>query len=179
MKKFIKICILICMALGLVSCNDNELIEPLVKQNVVLASGFNWSTGKIVSINPFTSDVADSCNFNGHLVDPITHTDTKQDTTKYTKDTKQLKNGKCIQSVETGTSIEDASLKDALKISATPLDGTIRINGKDKDARFFVTVTALYEGSHCTTIFSGGHQLRNCINVEAYCQALKRYGLSC
>ncbi len=170
MTKIIRKCILIFMTFGLISCGNDELIEPLIKQNVVLASGFNWSTGKIVSINPFTSDAANSCNFKGIFIDSTKPTETK--------DNDKLKNGKCIQVVGTGAS-EDALLRDALSISASPFNGTIRVNGENKDAKFLVTVTALYEGSHCATIFSGGQQLQNCINVEAYCQALASYGLSC
>ncbi len=175
MTKIIRKCILIFMVFGLISCGDNELIEPLVKQNVVLASGFNWSTGKIVSINPFTSDAADLCGFNGIFVDTE---DTKQDT-KYTKENNRLKNSKCIQIVGTGNTSEDTSLRDALKISSSPLNGTIRVNGENMDARFLVTVTALYKGSHCATIYSSGQQLQNCINVEEFCQLLESYGLSC
>ncbi|WP_411726128.1 hypothetical protein [Methyloglobulus sp.] len=164
---------------GVISCSQNDPIEQLVKQNVILTSGVAFDTGKLVSINPFTSKEIAPCGTTDNIFVSRNPSDTKQGQIQF-KPKSNTAPGNCntkIVALE-NPSLE-AALMQSLKLSKAPIQGTVNDNGQDKPAKLIVTVTALYPGSHCATIYSGGQQFTNCINQEAYCAALAAYGIPC
>ena len=67
-----------------------------------------------------------------------------------------------------------AALRQAIAATKTPILGKISKDGKILKARFIVTVTALYEGSYCTTHYAAGEQRDECISLSRICRdALK------
>ncbi len=174
MKIIIRVLVLLSVVWGLISCGDNKPIKPFVKQNVILASGFNWDTAKIVAINTLTGKEIVPCkNTTDNVFVSKNPIDTKQEQIQYNPKSSTVPvdnpcNTKII--VDSENPALAASLRQALKLSESIIKGTVRVNGVDREARFVSTLTALYKGSHCATIYSGGQELVNCINREEYCK---------
>ena len=126
-------------------------------------SGIDFDSGKLVSTDPYTGEEIIPCSSKRPF-----------DAVLEKKRSKLTVNG-CKSPVLLGDeSLNNIALQDALKSSEQPIMGKVKVNGEEKDARFVVTVTALYKGSHCTTIYSDGDQITKCINKELLCQALRK-----
>jgi hypothetical protein len=151
-------------------------IPQFIKRNVILSSGIAFNTAKSITLDPIS----------GEQINPCGTTDDVFITQKILRAIGKHLHAKpnSVDEVAescTKTQIVDANatLVEAIKSSEKPILGTVRVNGKEKPARFVVTVTALHEGSHCTTTYSEGVQRTNCIDNEIKCDALKSLGLSC
>jgi hypothetical protein len=134
-----------------------NLIANLFGKNVVLATGINFLTGKSIVLNPITGEEVTSCN---------------------SKSVTPSVNGGCTTQINVDTSL-DPELATVISSSEKIINGVIRKNGKDIPARFITTVTAVYEGSECTTLIVGGNQYEHCITDEGGCAfvaPLSRYG---
>jgi hypothetical protein len=167
--------------LELISCSDSDHKEnsktsdslpQFIKENVLLASGYVFDTGKPIPIDTFT----------GAQINPCAAIDTSE-SSKYSinkaKGDSPYQPAKGNQTCNIEVVSADASLTEALKSSESPILGKVKVNGEEKDAKFIVTVTALYKGSHCNTLFVGGQQWKNCVTKEAQCAALKKLGITC
>jgi hypothetical protein len=181
MKIIKKTLLLLLVIGGVISCSDNDndtgAIPQLIKQNVILTSGVDFDTAKVVALNPFTGKEIVPCSTTGNIFVSGSLSDTKQEQVQYSSKSDD-KDG--CSSIQTLIVDPDDALKSALKSAQSPpIQGTVRVNGKDKPARFIVSVTALYLGSHCATIYPAGQQLTNCVNKERYCAALAKYGKKC
>ena len=158
---------------GLISCQPTEQpksedigsqpISKLIEKNVVLANGIDFDTGKLVSIDPYTGEEITPC-LSGQPA-----TDSKE-----TKQGQQTLSSCKAPVMLSGESLNHTFLQDALKSSGQPIMGKVKVNGEEKDARFVITVTALYKGSHCTTTYSAGDERTQCINTELMCQLLRK-----
>ena len=174
MKIIKKALLLLLVIRGVISCSDTDPIPQLIKQNAILASGINFDKGEVVALNSFTGinivpcSTADNIFVSGNLPD------TKQRKVQY-KPKSDDKDGCNITQIVN----PDDALKGAIKSTQSPIQGTVRVNGENKPAKFVVTVTALYRGSHCNTIYSAGQQLTDCVNQEKYCAKLARYHIKC
>ncbi|MCF6252996.1 MAG: hypothetical protein L3J75_17280 [Methylococcaceae bacterium] len=137
------------LATGPISKIDEALITKLapikipspilIKNNVVLATGINHVNNNFFVLNPRTGQEVNSC---GKLT-PLKN--------------KNLK----ICNI---TIIEPSdALRNVISISA-PLDGKIVKEGEEgyTDIKFFVTVTAVYDGSDCTTTIANGDGTETC-----------------
>jgi hypothetical protein len=123
----------------------------------VLATGINFLTGKSIVIDPITGEEVTSCTSTSGASGA---------------------NGGCKTQINIDTSF-NPELANIVSSSGRIINGVIRKNGKDIPARFVTTVTALYEGSECTTLIVGGNQYEHCITDEGGCTfvaPLTRYG---
>ncbi len=138
-------------------CDSDEPIQRLVEQRAALASGVNFDTAKLAVLNPDTGQEVPSC---------IQIGSSKQDYQSINRKiiTKPSNMENAMQKCKTELNLDDGnfSLKSALELSRKPIEGKIKKNGEVIPARFIVTVTALYHGSHCNSTFSGGDQFDNC-----------------
>ncbi len=138
-------------------CDSDEPIQRLVDQRAALASGVNFDTAKLVVLNPDTGQEVPSC---------IQIGSSKQDyqsiNRKIITEPSNMENA--MQKCKTELNFNDANLalKSALELSRKPIEGEIKRNGEVIPARFIVTVTTLYHGSHCNVTSSGGNQSENC-----------------
>jgi hypothetical protein len=151
-------------------------IPKFIKRNVIMTSGIAFNTAKSITLDPISGEQINPCGTNDDVF--ITQ--------KFLRAI-----GRHIHAIPdsadkgakpcTKTQIVDANvtLVAAIKSSEKPILGTVRVNGKEKPARFVVTVTALHEGSHCTTTYSEGVQRTNCIDNQTKCDALNSLGLDC
>jgi hypothetical protein len=157
---------------------EPDVIPHLMKHNVVMTNGFDFNTGKMVTIDPFTGKEVNPC---GTMEDIHVSGNSADKTPNNTQNSPHTGGHRDFTGCNTQIVDANPTLKDALKISALPepMEGTVRVDGIDKPAKFIITVTALYPGSHCSTTFSGGVQLTSCISREARCAALKAIGISC
>ena len=177
-----KIIILLLVSItGLISCGDNHSIPALIKQNVITTSGVAYNTGETVTIDPFTGKEIMPCGTTDNVFVPRNIPDSNQEKFKSTPENKaELMHGSCnTQIVEPEDPSINTFLKQAIKISESPIMGVVRDKGKEKEARFLIQVTALYEGSHCVTTFSAGAQRRKCVRREEQCAALQAAGFAC
>lgn len=142
MKILKLLAVTILMGIVLISCNSPEstLLTSLKTQNVVISNGVNFETGQPVVFSPFLINQVNACR-------------------SFRAGNKKSLEGCDIEIVDNDNS---GPILDAIKISRSFIKGEIRKNGEVKPARFFVTVTALYEGSKCGTVWMGGQKYYCC-----------------
>ncbi|WP_020481888.1 hypothetical protein [Methylomonas sp. MK1] len=131
-------------------CGSNKSIETLVDQRVALANGVNFDTAKIVVLDPETGQEISACIQS--KPDPRRSTDKAQSSTKDSGE-----NCKATLLID-----DNPTLKAALELSKQTIQGEIKKDGEVKPARFVISVTTLYKGSHCNVVSSGGDQYENC-----------------
>jgi hypothetical protein len=162
--------------------SSEDMIPNLFGKNIVLATGIDFQSGKSIVLNPVTGDKVKPCNSLGVVVN----------SGKYIQQTlrQQRLLGKAGANAPSDQEDCNAQIVDpnpeltnAIKSSENIINGTIRKRkgGKDIDvnARFVVTVTALYEGSDCIDVISAGSQYEHCTTLKDDCNfvlPLKRYG---
>jgi hypothetical protein len=122
------------------------LLENLQKQNVQIGSGTNFDTGEPVVFNPVTGKEVKPCKTSG-----------TENT--YAKSEPIHQKGCGIELVD---GEETDFIKSAVKNSSKQINGKIRRDGKEIDARFFVDITVLYKGSNCGTIWKHGKEYYCC-----------------
>jgi hypothetical protein len=155
-----KILIILATCIFLISCNDE--IPQFAKKNVALASGVtfhrdstnkNLKDNKVVVVDSFTGEKAQSC---GDVIVLDEHYGKRSE--KSLKQSYQLCNNQILS--------QDERLLNALK-SNEPIEGKIKKdNGEEVPAVFYVSVTALYFGSHCSTLYHGGKAYTKCVKQE-------------
>lgn len=131
---------------GLLSgCNKDSSapIFKFIEQNAVTATGVNFFSKKLTVLNPDTGKEVLPC-----------------DNKEISKIDSNKTNGKCITKFV--DSDINSDLASVLKLSQGPIEGQIEKDGKMVTAHYIVTVKALYEGSNCETVFSGGQQIELC-----------------
>jgi hypothetical protein len=143
MVKLLAFLLLICTVL--ISCDQpkSTILTSLKNQNVVIASGINFETGKAVVFSPFTEKEVKACD---------------------SSDASD-QNGKQGCGIEIVEGDNSATILNAIASSREVIAGKIKKNGKEIPARFFVTVIALHEGSMCGTVYHGGRQYYCCNGV--------------
>ncbi|WKJ88867.1 hypothetical protein QZJ86_12630 [Methylomonas montana] len=132
-------------------------IEKLVENNAPLASGIDFKTSKLVTLDPESGKHVPACIQPGQ-----SKSDYRPATDKLGKEVAEPQKCKVELIVDDST----PELKAALELSKKTLDGRIKKDGELKPARFVITVTALYKGSHCNAAASGGDQYENCGRVR-------------
>lgn len=161
MRNQIKVCALL-FGIGLIACgpveNKNcQTITKLVEQKVILTSGYNVETKEDVTLDTLTGKTIEPCK------------PQKKNGAAYGKATHSGNSNEC----KTQIVDESDSLRQAVKLSKTPINGTILKDGKRIPAKFHVAVTAVYKSSYCTTKYSAGEQIERCISEENLCKAIK------
>lgn len=134
-----------------------DIISDFFTNNIILATGINFFTGESVILDPLSSTAVTACN------------DNNSDTIGL------VANAGCTTDIVNPS----PELASAIASSNQITNGTINKNGQPVQARFVVTVAALYEGSNCITIFSGGKKYEKCTTDEDSCKyvaPLTRYG---
>jgi hypothetical protein len=172
--------------MGLVSCAHIEEtaverlescpITKLLKKNVPLVNGIVFDTGKILGLNPLNGQALAPCDSGEKLLVFQRIANVVRQKIVPNLKPKQTLVDSCKPS-----QIVDASpeIVRAIQSSSSPIQGTIKSKGVIKPARFIVTVTALHENSNCTTTFTEGQQVTNCLDNEARCEQLESLGLAC
>lgn len=133
----------------------NGFMASLFGKDVVLVTGRDFKTGQPIVANPLTGDEVPPCNIQSDI---------------------QTSNSTGCQTAVIDAPSEIAS---AIRASNQIFQGTINKNGKTIEARFVVTVTALYEGSSCVTEITAGKQYEYCTSLQRDCTfllPLTRYG---
>jgi hypothetical protein len=156
-KKTIKQSALIIFAsLVLVACDKSQSIPGLSDKHVILANGVNFDSGELVVLNTITGKQVQPCDSstikeNNHSSTGGYHSDSTQ--------TEKLNNSKCdIQIID-----PSEFLQNAISSGDKVVNGTVLKNGKKIPARFFITVTALFPSSYCSTLYGSGAQYDQCI----------------
>jgi hypothetical protein len=161
-------------------------IPILVKNDVILATGINFENNNLVAINPFTSEQITPCNTN-KAIENVVIADNPNELKKDQIQNK-LTNRVALHDKGCNVKIEafenpilNAAFRKALELSKAPIIGTVKVNGEDKgrEARILVTVTALYQGSHCSYTTSNGVEYKSCVSKEEHCLMLKKHKLPC
>jgi hypothetical protein len=170
---FIVVIIILYIIFWLIAHNDDS-IPQFTKQKVALASGIAPDTHQVVTIDPFTGKEVFPCGTTDDIFISNNTSDTLQEQNKYKQKSAISRDAKNCNTQILGTddALKLPQLKEALKSSQTPIKGMVRDNGINKPATFIVTVSAIYLGSHCETMYSAGKQRRKCIRREEECQAL-------
>lgn len=157
-KLILKIVMPLFMSTFLISCTDKA--AQLSSHNVGLASGVGFNklitleNNKFVVINPFKGKRLQPCG------DTII-AEKNYSTTKSLYQSNPNCNNIIVEPSE--------DLTNALTLKK-PIKGFILKDGKKQEAVFYVSVTALYLGSHCTSLFLAGAAYTNCVaqGEEAY-----------
>jgi hypothetical protein len=131
-------------------CQSNPTSEQFVNQSVAIASGIDFETTKLVAIDPETGEEVTACVRNTNAK-AYSRTETPKAATSA---------GAC--KVELLVDGNDPAIRNALALSSKPIEGQIKEDGQLKPARFVVTLTSLYKGSHCNVVASGGTQYEFC-----------------
>lgn len=155
MKKRItfKIIILLFACEFLISCDK---ITNLTNRNVGLASGVSFNRlidldeNKFVVVNPQNGDKVRSCG-NTIIIDK----DNPKD--KSSSQSNQSCNNQIVDPPQ--------ELLNALKLTK-PINGFILKDGVKKKAVFYVGVTEINLGSHCTTLYLSGDAYTKCLKQE-------------
>ncbi len=134
----------------ILGCSPDNPLQTLTDNRAALATGINFVTTKVVALNPENGSVVPAC------IKPGDNSQVSRTTEKSSTDV----DSKC--NVELVINDNTQALRTALELSKQPIQGEIKKNGEIKPARFVVTVTALYEGSDCNGVYSGGDQVVNC-----------------
>jgi len=147
--------LLILSSLFLFSCSSHAPIQKLVDKKVAVASGVDFDTAKTVALDPETGEEISPC---------IQPGDAKPDGPSAEKSgSSSTKATEAVSKCTVELLVDNnPALRTALELSKKPIQGEIKKDGKLKPARFVVTVTSLYEGSHCNVVYSGGDQIENC-----------------
>ncbi|MDO9239429.1 MAG: hypothetical protein Q7U30_05385 [Methylicorpusculum sp.] len=160
-------CSIVLLTLNSCGSSDTEMpIVNLLKQNSIATTGIAFDTAKQITLDTLTGGEIEPCGTTDDIF--VSNSGDKQPKEGVTSKKNDPK--KCNTKIVNA----DNLLKDAIKSSETPIKGIIRVNGEDKEARFVVTVTALYQGSHCATTYAAGTQRTSCINKEIQCAAIRK-----
>lgn len=144
----------ICLISG---CDSDKPIQKFVDQNVVLGSGVNFDNAKLVVLNSESGNEVPICTPTVDYRQSYQSNDLKK------QNGSEYKTEMTMQPCKTEFIITDnTDLRSALELSRIPIIGKIRKNNELIDARYVVTVTALYKGSHCNSVSSGGYQFERC-----------------
>ncbi|WP_139306288.1 hypothetical protein [Methylomonas sp. LWB] len=142
---------LVISLVSLASCSMSERIASLTKKNVPMASGVDFKSNRFVVVNSLDGKEVASC---GDSEIP-----SGRDAYKNNESGKGDSCGvKIIQ-------VDDAVLN-ALKVTA-PVEGRISKDGKEVNAKFFVSVLAIYEGSVCTVYYNNGKKYKVCVPEDS------------
>ena len=178
--------LLLAVAISLSACSHIEAtaydelrflpFAKLIKNRAVLAHGIAFDSARSIGINPFTGKNVDPCASGKDLFIPRRFVRAAGRALKTALTGDKPANQACSPS-----QIVDASpeIMKAINSSAAPIEGFVKDHGVIKKARFVITVTALHEDSYCTTTFSEGQQLTNCVDKEEKCEVLELLGLAC
>jgi hypothetical protein len=131
--------------------NSNGL-DKFVEENVVLASGVNFETKRLIALDPISEKEVKPCDLTG----------ISEKNYQSSQDNKQTQ---CNIKLGIGED-PNSPLNAALKTSLKPIPGKIEREGKVIDAEYVIVVKALYKGSLCETDTSGGIQIENCQPVR-------------
>jgi hypothetical protein len=155
---FLSICLILFVFLILHwEPGSNVPIPRLIEQKAALASGVIFDTAKLVVLDPDTGKEIQPC------IPTVVSNQVYQSTEeKNQSDVSDIKSGAEKCTTELIIADTNSALNAALELSKKPIQGEIKKNGKVIPARFVVTLTTLYEGSHCNVINSGGNQYQNC-----------------
>lgn len=116
------------------------LLSSLVKQNVILAGGINFATGKPVVFSPKT----------GMEIKPLsTYSDSN----------------KRINPIEIVEGDNSMAINNAIASTRQVINGQIKKDGKVIPARIFVTVDILFKGSNCDYRAVGGEWFICCDDI--------------
>ncbi|WFP51915.1 hypothetical protein PL263_07750 [Methylomonas sp. EFPC3] len=147
--------LLISSSLFMFGCSSHHpTFQKLLDKEVALASGIDFKTEKVVAVDPETEEEIMPCNHSG-ADKPDGRASVAPSTNSNTAD------GKTDCKVELLLD-NNPALKAAIALSQKTIEGKIKKDGEQKPARFVVTVTTLYHGSHCNVVYSGGDQYENC-----------------
>jgi hypothetical protein len=113
-------------------------VPKLIVEHAVVATGINFETSKAVVINSITGEEINACN--------------------KTRGVERSK--KC----KTKIIAANDNLKAALNIKG-PIKGYIMKGDKKVEAKYIVTITAHYKGSHCVTTIVGDTQFEDCSSL--------------
>lgn len=136
----------------LFGCSSHAPIQKMVDKKVALAAGVDFDTAKVVALDPETGEEIHAC---------IQQSEPATDV-KSTASTAEGSEAPTKCEVELLNDEKNPALRAALELSKKPIQGEIKKDGQVKPARFVVTVTTLYHGSHCNVVYSGGDQIENC-----------------
>lgn len=152
-KVILQIVIPLFVSTLLIACDE---VRSLTEQNVVLASGVNFKDNKYVVIDPKSGKRVKSC---GKTIiieknNPTAQGSDQSNPSSTGTQTNQPCNNQIFEPSQ--------ELLNALRIN-NPLQGfIIKDDGEKTEARFFVSVKALYKGSHCNTDHVNGDAWTNC-----------------
>lgn len=154
---FLKQALIYILTSMLMACSDKdgELIPTvpiLVDHNVVLSSGINFDNSKTVVFNPLSGEKIKPC---------------KEIATYAGK--QQVKRSQKECKINETDIVAPTPVLDAIKNSRKTINGFIKKDEKEIPARFFITVTTLFEGSMCLTHWSGGNEYEDCTFVKEKC----------
>ncbi len=152
MKLIKELSIITLVSIFLVSCDapESPLLTSLRNHNVVIGSGFNAKNREHVVFSPLNGTEVKPCRL--------------PPTTKNTNVQAPIHPKGCGLEIVEGVNSE--LIKNAIKASENlNIPAEIIINGVKKQADFKVTVTALYKGSLCGTIYHGGLEYYCCNNT--------------
>jgi hypothetical protein len=157
-------------------------VPALITNNVVSASGIDWETEKLVTINPFDGTEVSPCKVvSDNLF--ISKSELNKAPRNIPKTVAQHDSSSCnpdvIPQIILSENVSAADLQQIIKTTEKAVLGEVKVGDKVKQARFYVTVTALYEGSHCATTYSAGSSRRYCRKNHAECVQLQQQGFSC
>jgi hypothetical protein len=150
--------------------NYNKEVTNLTNHNVGLASGVSFKPGaplennEFVVINPFNGKIVKPCGRTIIAEKSTSTTEIPHKAEKYTATTEipHKSDKPCNNEIVEAT----PELQNALELNKLIMKGFISIDGVKTEAVFFVSVTALYKGSHCTTLHLTGAAYTNCVNAE-------------
>ena len=141
-------------------CESDKPIQPiqkLVDQRAALASGVSFDTAKLVVLDPDTGKEVLPCIQTGVSTQNYQPVEKKKQI-----EASDIKNGMKKCNIDLNITDANLAINSALELSKKPIEGEIKKNGEVIPARFIVTVTTLYKGSHCNVISNGGAQSENC-----------------
>jgi len=122
--------------------------ETFVKNNVGLSNGIDFDSTELVVIDPETGEQLTAC--------------LQPSETKDRPSAAKTETNKQACQVELFVDGNNPAIRTAIELSKRPIEGQIRRDGQQKPARFVTTLTALYKGSNCYTVTSGGTQYEFC-----------------
>lgn len=122
--------------------------ETFVKNNVGLSNGIDFDSTELVVVDPETGEQLTACLQTSETKDRPAAAKTEA-------------NKQSCQ-VELFVDGNNPAIRTAIELSKRPIEGQVRRDGQQKPARFVTTLTALYTGSNCYTVTSGGTQYEFC-----------------
>jgi hypothetical protein len=160
-KLILKIVITLFVSLFLISCSK---VHSLTERNALLASGVSFDpkgldSSKIVVISSVDGKKIQSCE-KINIIEKNNISDERLKTSNQSS-TKIPLDQQCNNEIVAN----DPDLLNALRIKNS-LDGFVIKDGVRVPAKFVVTVTAVYKGSHCNSLYGLGAAYTNCIAYD-------------